>query len=64
MTTEENAPQGHVNHGLAMAFSIWAIIGISFIFFFKYRVPELASDRAGLDTLYNVIEPVGAQASA
>jgi cytochrome c oxidase subunit 2 len=55
MATEENAPQGHVNHGLAMAFSIWAIIGISFIFFFKYRVPELASDRAGLDTLYNVI---------
>jgi cytochrome c oxidase subunit 2 len=52
---DENAPKAHVNHGMAMAVSIWAIILISVLFFFKYRVPELASDRSGLDTLYNVI---------
>jgi cytochrome c oxidase subunit 2 len=52
---DENTPKAHVTHGMAMALSIWAIIAISLIFFFKYRVPELASDRGGLDTLYNVI---------
>jgi cytochrome c oxidase subunit II len=52
---DENARKAHVNHGMAMALSIWAIIAISLVFFFKYRVPELASDRGGLDTLYNVI---------
>lgn len=52
---EENAPQSYVNHGMAMAISIWAIILISVYFFFKYQVPELASDRSGLDTLYYVI---------
>ncbi len=40
---------------MAMALSIWAIILLSVIFFFKYQVPELASDRSGLDTLYYVI---------
>jgi cytochrome c oxidase subunit 2 len=52
---DQNAPKAYVNHGMAMALSIWAIIAISLVFFFKYRVPELASDRGGLDTLYNVI---------
>ena len=52
---DETGPKPHVNHGMAMAISIWAIVLISVSFFFKYRVPELASDRGGLDTLYNVI---------
>jgi len=51
---DQNA-KPYVNHGMAMALSIWAIILISVLFFFKYQVPELASDRAGLDTLYYVI---------
>ena len=51
---DENA-KPYVNHGMAMALSIWAIILISLFFFFKYQVPELASDRSGLDTLYYVI---------
>lgn len=53
--TDENAPKPYVNHGMAMAISIWAIILISVLFFFKYKVPALASDRSSLDTLYYVI---------
>jgi cytochrome c oxidase subunit 2 len=53
MADESGKP--YVNHGMAMAVSIWAIILISVFFFFKYQVPELASDRTGLDTLYYVI---------
>jgi len=51
---DQNA-KPYVNHGMAMAISIWAIILISVLFFFKYQIPELASDRSGLDTLYYVI---------
>jgi cytochrome c oxidase subunit II len=54
VTIDQNA-KPHTNHGMAMALSIWAIILLSVIFFFKYQVPELASDRSGLDTLYYVI---------
>ncbi len=43
------------NHGLFLALSIWAIVLVSVIFFFKYSVPELASDRGAQDTLYYVI---------
>ena len=53
MADESGKP--YVNHGMAMAVSIWAIILISVFFFFKYQVPEFASDRTGLDTLYYVI---------
>ena len=52
---DEHATKPYVNHGIAMAISIWAIILISVYFFFKYPIPELASDRSGLDTLYYVI---------
>ncbi len=51
---DQNA-KPYVNHGMAMALAIWAIILLSVFFFFKYPVPELASDRSGLDTLYYVI---------
>jgi cytochrome c oxidase subunit 2 len=52
---EESTRKAYVNHGMAMAVSIWAILLISVFFFLKYRVPELASDRSSLDTLYYVI---------
>ncbi len=41
--------------GLVMASVIWLIVGVSVAFFFKWGVPELASDRVGLDNLYYVI---------
>ena len=44
-----------VKHGMALAISIWAIIVVSVAYFFKYGVPELASDRGAQDTLYYVI---------
>jgi cytochrome c oxidase subunit 2 len=52
---DDNAAKPYVNHGMAMAFSIWAIILVSVAFFFKYGVPELASERSAQDTLYYVI---------
>jgi cytochrome c oxidase subunit 2 len=52
---DENAAKPHLNHGMAMAIAIWAIVLVSVGFFFKYDVPELASERAALDTLYYVI---------
>jgi cytochrome c oxidase subunit 2 len=52
---DDNAAKPHVNHGIAMALSIWAIVLVSVLFFFKYGVPDLASDRQGQDTLYYVI---------
>ncbi len=55
LMADENAAKAHVNHGMAMALVIWAMILLSVLFFFKYQVPELASDRQGLDTLYYVI---------
>jgi cytochrome c oxidase subunit 2 len=42
-------------HGMAMAIAIWVIVLLSVYFFFQYGVPELASDRSSLDTLYYVI---------
>lgn len=41
--------------GIAMAVSIWVIVIVSVFYFFRYGVPELASDRGYLDTLYYVI---------
>jgi cytochrome c oxidase subunit 2 len=52
---DENAAKPSVNHGMAMAISIWAIVLVSVAFFFRYDMPELASDRSSLDTLYYVI---------
>lgn len=42
-------------HGMALAISIWAIVLVSVAYFFKYGVPELASERTSQDTLYYVI---------
>ena len=42
-------------HGMALALSIWVIVAVSVAYFFKYGVPELASDRGSQDTLYYVI---------
>jgi cytochrome c oxidase subunit 2 len=52
---DETAIKPGVNHGKALALSIWAIVVLSVLFFFKYPVPELASDRSSQDTLYYVI---------
>ena len=41
--------------GIALALAIWAIVLVSVVYFFKYGVPELASDRHSQDTLYYVI---------
>jgi cytochrome c oxidase subunit 2 len=35
-----------------MALIIWAIVLVSVVYFFKWGVPELASDRGSLDNLY------------
>lgn len=40
---------------MAMAISIWVIVLISVAFFFKYGVPDLASERSAQDTLFYVI---------
>ena len=42
-------------HGMAFALATWAIVIVSVAYFFKYGVPELASDRGAQDTLYYVI---------
>ena len=41
--------------GIAMAVAIWAIVLLSSLYFLRYGVPELASDRGYLDNLYYVI---------
>lgn len=41
--------------GVAMAISLWLIVLLSVVFFLRYGVPELASDRGYLDTLFYVI---------
>lgn len=52
----ENTPANRdVKHGMALALSIWAIVLVSVAYFFKYGVPELASERTSQDTLYYVI---------
>jgi cytochrome c oxidase subunit 2 len=38
-----------------MAIVIWLILFVSVAFFFKWGVPELASDRVALDNLYYII---------
>lgn len=53
MADEKQAGGGF--HGVAMAVSIWVIVVASVFYFFRYGVPELASDRGYLDSLYYVI---------
>lgn len=48
-------PRTRSREGLALAVTIWLIILVSVAYFFKWGVPELASDRAGLDSLFYVI---------
>lgn len=52
---DNSAPSSGSKQGLVMALVIWAIILLSVAFFFKWGVPELASDRSGLDGLYYII---------
>jgi len=42
-------------HGVALAVTLWAITVVSVAYFFKYDVPELASDRGAQDSIYYVI---------
>lgn len=52
----ENAEANRdAKQGMALAVVLWGIIAVSVAFFFKYGVPELASDRQSQDTLYYVI---------
>ena len=48
-------PRKRSKEGLALALSIWFIVAVSVAYFFQWGVPELASDRGELDTLYYVI---------
>ncbi len=41
--------------GIGYALFLWVMVAASVAWFFRYGVPELASDRAYLDSLYNVI---------
>jgi cytochrome c oxidase subunit 2 len=41
--------------GMALGLAIWGITLVSVAYFFKYGVPELASDRGAQDTLYYII---------
>ena len=50
-----SAPQSRSIQGLMMAVAIWGIVLVSVAFFFKWGMPELASNREGLDSLYYVI---------
>jgi cytochrome c oxidase subunit 2 len=52
---DDTSAKTHAKHGMAMALSIWGIVLISVAFFFKYGIPELASDRGSQDDLYHVI---------
>lgn len=54
METHSDARPGS-RQGLALATAIWLIVLVSVAYFFKWGVPELASDRGGLDSLYYVI---------
>ncbi len=55
MEHAEPQPRSGSSQGLAFALVLWIIIAVSVLFFFKYGVPELASDRGSLDSLYHVI---------
>lgn len=48
-------PRKRSKEGLALALTLWFIVAVSVAYFFKWGVPELASDRGDLDTLYYVI---------
>src|SRR3972149_275150 len=50
-----SAPHSRSVQGLLMAATIWGIVFVSVAFFFKWGMPELASNRGGLDSLYYVI---------
>ena len=50
-----SAPHSRSVQGLMMAAAIWGIVFVSVAFFFKWGMPELASNRGGLDSLYYVI---------
>jgi len=52
---DQDPTTSHSYHGMAMAISIWGIVLVSVAFFFKYGVPELASDRGAQDTLFYTI---------
>ena len=52
---ENSETKPDVKHGVAMALSIWAIVLVSVVYFFKYGMPELAAERTSVDTLYYVI---------
>jgi cytochrome c oxidase subunit 2 len=54
MADEPKARAGGLE-GIAMAVAIWVIVLVSSLYFLRYGVPELASDRGYLDTLYYVI---------
>ena len=54
MADEPKASRGSL-HGIALAVALWLIVPISVLYFLPYGVPELASDRGYLDTLYHVI---------
>lgn len=52
---EKDSSSSYGYHGVALAVSIWLIVIVSVAYFFKYGVPELASDRQPQDSLYHVI---------
>ena len=54
MADEPKGSRGSLQ-GIAMAVVIWAIVVLSSLFYVRYGVPELASDRGYLDSLYYVI---------
>ncbi len=54
MADEPKGSRGSLQ-GIAMAVVIWAIVVISSLYYVRYGVPELASDRGYLDSLYYVI---------
>lgn len=54
MADEPKGSRGSLQ-GIAMAVVIWAIVVLSSLYYVRYGVPELASDRGYLDTLYYVI---------
>jgi cytochrome c oxidase subunit 2 len=55
MEQSESRPASHTGQAIWFALSIWLIIGISLVYFLKWGVPPLASDRVALDNLYYLI---------
>jgi len=52
---ENIAANRDAKHGMGLALAIWGILLVSVAYFFKYGLPELASERTSQDTLYYVI---------